>query len=77
MENIMINIKALGYAFLESEFKHKDIISLEELLSAYEDRVFDVERLEEEIRCLKNTTEEDEYNSYMDDLRNRKRDENE
>lgn len=72
MENIMIDIR--GYGFLEKRFKNKDIITLEELLSDYEDLTLDVERLEEEIRDLKNTSEEDEYNSYMDDLRNGERD---
>ena len=74
MNEVFIEVKG---QILQKRFKNKDIITLEELISDYEDLIFDVERLEEEIEDMKNTTEEDEYNSYLDDLRNRERDENE
>ena len=74
MNEVFIEVKGMT---LQKRFKNKDIITLEELISDYEDLIFDVERLEEELEDMKNTTEEDEYNSYLDDLRNRERDENE
>ena len=74
MNEVFIEVKG---QILQRRFKNKDIITLEELISDYEDLIFDVERLEEELEDIRNTTEEDEYNSYMDDLRNRERDLNE
>lgn len=75
MENIMIDIRE--YTWLEKIFKNKDYITLEELLDKVDNLYYENENLKEEIEDMKNTTEEDEYNSYLDDLRNRKRDENE
>ena len=72
METVWIEVKEFN--FLEKRFKNKDFVSLADLLSDYEDLLFDVDRLEEEIEDMRNTTEEDEYNSYLDDLRNEKRD---
>ena len=56
MEDLMLKIK--DYEFLKKEFDKKDIISLEELLSSYEDKLLDIARLEEELQHLKQNVED-------------------
>lgn len=66
MENVMIDIRNNG--FLQRQFKGKDFVSLEEIISKYEDAVLDVERLTEEYEDLKNYNEDDDRDGYYADI---------
>ena len=62
MDKVLIDIR--GYCdSVKKCFKNKDIISLKELLSAFEDLIFDNEELNGKIRKLENKDFE-EYDNY-------------
>lgn len=72
MGNVLIDIRENN--FLKGQFKDKDFVSLEDIISKYEDKVYDVERLEEELQDIRNSNEAEEYNNYIEDVRNGERD---
>lgn len=56
MEDILIKIT--DYSFLQKEFKNIDFISMKDLLDSYQDKILDIERLEEELADLKQNVED-------------------
>lgn len=56
MEDILIKIT--DYNFLQKEFKNIDFISMKDLLDSYQDKILDIERLEEELADLKQNIED-------------------
>ena len=70
METVLIDIR--NDEFLQEQFKGKDFITLQELRDEFEQAVGDVEWLTEKINDM--SKENNEYDSYLDDVRNEMRD---
>ena len=61
MERVTINISDYGQDF-KKKFNNKDLITIDELLSAIEDLICEVEDLEDQIRKLENADDwEEDY----------------
>ena len=70
METVLIDIR--NNDFLKEQFNGKDFINLQELIDEFEQAVGDVEWLTEKINDM--SKENNEYDSYLDDVRNEMRD---
>ena len=66
MKEIMINLTNQNDT-IRKQFKNKDIVSIEDLLDAIENLVYDVERLEEE----KKDIEDDRNDNYVPRFRDK------
>lgn len=58
MKELKLDLREMNKLYQE-RFKNQDLITLDELLGDYEDLVWKVESLEEELRDLENKIEED------------------
>lgn len=63
MQKLKIDLREMNRWFQE-RFPKKDLITFDELLSDYEELIFDKERLEKEIEELKNKEDFDESLEY-------------
>lgn len=63
MKELKIDLREMNRWFKE-RFPNKDLITFQELLSDYEELIFDKERLEEEIKKLENKEDFDSSQEY-------------
>lgn len=67
LSNFMIDLRTCNRWF-KDRFQNKDLISLDELLSDYEDLINEVEELEDKIKHLEEDNDSDyDYTDYVND----------